>query len=346
VLAGQMRIERWDPTDETTALGCYEVHRAANLADEPLEPPMSAGIFGMFLREGFEPTPGETWVASDAEGGIVGFYRMHLWDLENLDRASFGPVVHPAVRRRGFGRALLRHEAERAAANGRSVLSGVAVADSAGAAFAQAHGAKLELDEVRRVQYLDKITPGLVQSLRQQAERAAAGYSLVNWAGVAAEEFLGPLANVINAFADAPRGEGVEAEDWDADRIERGGALIRAGLLRSHSVAALHDATGEMAAYTGVNVDPDSPQWGYQQLTAVTRPHRGHRLGLLVKTAMLELLADAEPQLECIQTGNAAANEHMIAVNDQLGYEVVEPGWRFYEMPVADILAGVAARQS
>ena len=84
-------------------------------------------------------------------------------------------------------------------------------------------------------------------------------------------------------------------------------------------------------------VDPEAPQWGFQQLTAVIRSHRGHRLGLLVKTAMLELLASAEPQIEWIATGNAATNEHMIAVNEQLGYKVVEPGWRFYEMPVADM---------
>jgi len=69
----------------------------------------------------------------------------------------------------------------------------------------------------------------------------------------------------------------------------------------------------------------------------VIRAHRGHRLGLLTKTAMLELLASAEPQLEWITTGNAAANEHMIAVNEQLGYQVAEPGWRFYEIPVANM---------
>ena len=149
-----MRIERWDPTDETTALGCYEVHRAANLADEPMEPPMSAGTFGLFLREGFEKTPGETWVASDTDGGIVGFYRMHLWDLENLDRASIGPVVHPAVRRRGFGRALLRHEAARAAANGRSVLSGFVVRARPGRRSPRRSARSFELEEVRRVQYL------------------------------------------------------------------------------------------------------------------------------------------------------------------------------------------------
>jgi GNAT superfamily N-acetyltransferase len=334
-----MRIERWDPDDETTALGCYEVHRAANQADEPIEPPMSAGTFGLFLREGFEKTPGETWVASDPDGGIVGYYRMELPDLENLDRASFGPVVHPAVRRRGFGSAMLRHEAARAAANGRSVLSADVVAGSAGAAFAQGLGAKLEIDEVRRVQYLDKISPGLVGALRQEAERSAIGYSLVNWTGDIPEKFLGPLAQVVNAYADAPHGEGVEPEVWDADRVrERTGTLVRAGLLRAYSVAALQDATGEMAAFTGMFVDPESPHWGIQQLTAVTRQHRGHRLGLLVKTAMLELLAEAEPELKYIGTGNAAANEHMIAVNDQLGYEVVEPGWQFYEMPVTAIL--------
>jgi hypothetical protein len=27
----------------------------------------------------------------------------------------------------------------------------------------------------------------------------------------------------------------------------------------------------------------------------------------------------------------------MIAVNEQLGYRVVEPGWRFYEIPVANL---------
>ena len=146
------------------------------------------------------------------------------------------------------------------------------------------------------------------------------------------------MAEVYNAFADAPHGENEEPEVWDACRVrERTGILARAGLLRTYSVAAVSDSTGEMAAFTEVIIEPDSPQWGFQQLTAVIRAHRGHRLGLLVKTAMLEWLAAAEPQLECIQTGNAASNEHMIAVNEQLGYQVVEPGWRSYEMPVADM---------
>jgi RimJ/RimL family protein N-acetyltransferase len=334
-----MRVEPWDPDDEATALACYQVHRAANAVDEPVEPPMSAQTFGLWLREGFEKIPAEVWVASDAELGVAGFYRMHLPDLENLTRASGGPLVHPAVRRRGIGGELLRHEAVRAAARGREILSGVTVAGSAGEAFAVAAGATVELDEVRRVQHLAKIPTGTVASLREQAARAAAGYSLVDWPGDIPKEYLAPLAEVINAFEDAPHAAGVEAEVWDAARLrERTGAVVRAGFLRSHSVAAIHDATGEMAAFTQVIVDPASPEWGFQELTAVTRPHRGHRLGLLVKTTMLELLAREEPQLERIQTGNAAANSYMIAVNEQLGYEVVEPGWRFYEVPAGKVI--------
>ena len=337
-LAWLMRIERWDPADETTTAACYQVYRAAHRADDPIEPPMSAGAFGLFLRQGFEQTPGETWVASDADG-VVGFYRIHLWDLENLDRAYFGPVIHPSARRRGYGRALLGHEAERAAANGRSVLSGKVVAGSAGEAFAASVSAKPGLVEARRVQYLAKVEAGKVAELGRSAASAAAGYSLVNWTGDIPEEYLGPLAKVNNAFEDAPHADGVEPGVWDAARLrERVGTAVRAGFMRSYGVAAIHDATGEMTAFSGVNVDPEAPEWGFQQLTAVTREHRGHRLGLLVKTAMLQLLAQEEPQLERIETGNAAANDHMIAVNQQLGYEVVEPGWLSYEIPVAKLL--------
>jgi len=61
---------------------------------------------------------------------------------------------------------------------------------------------------------------------------------------------------------------------------------------------------------------------------------------------MLDLLAEREPQLAQIVTGNAGQNEHMIAINAQLGFEVLDhfPSW---ELDVADVLARpVPARQS
>jgi GNAT superfamily N-acetyltransferase len=321
-------------------MACYEVHRSAHLADEPHEPPVSAGTFGMVLAEGWDGGPGEVWVVpGETTGNVLAYYRLDLPDLENKDRAFAQPTVHPAVRRRGIGRELARHAAQRAADNKRSILDSVVLEDSAGDAFAAATGAKLSLQEVRRVQDLRAIAPGTVTSLRETAAGAAAGYSVVTWTGPVPDEYCGQVAGVYNAFNDAPRGEGVEAEEWDADRIrERTGRTLRAGHHRGYTVAALHDASGEMAAITQMVIAPEHPEWAYQQLTAVTRAHRGHRLGLLVKTAMLEWLASAEPAVERVATGNAATNQHMIAVNEALGYEVWKPGYRFYEMPVAAVL--------
>jgi hypothetical protein len=37
---------------------------------------------------------------------------------------------------------------------------------------------------------------------------------------------------------------------------------------------------------------------------------------------MLELLADLAPDARRVITGNAAANAHMIAINEQLGFTV------------------------
>src|SRR6516165_3892405 len=235
-----MRVERWDP------------------ADEPHEPPLSAGTFGMVLAQGWDGTPGEVWVVpGDTTGTVMAYYRLDLPDLENTDRAFAQPTVHPAVRRRGIGRELVRHAAQRTADNERSILDSFVLEDSSGDAFAVAIGAKLSLEEVRRVQDLRAIAPGTVASLRETAARAAAGYSLVTWTGPVPDKYCGQVAGVFNAFNDAPRGEGVEPEEWDADRIrERTGRMLRAGHYRGYTVAALHDASGEMAAFTGIVIAP------------------------------------------------------------------------------------------
>jgi hypothetical protein len=57
-------------------------------------------------------------------------------------------------------------------------------------------------------------------------------------------------------------------------------------------------------------------------MTAVARAHRGHRLGLLLKVAMLGLLAEREPQIERILTYNAEPNQHMIAASEAPGSRV------------------------
>ena len=86
---------------------------------------------------------------------------------------------------------------------------------------------------------------------------------------------------------------------------------------------ARHRATGELAGHTVVTVDSERPELGDQHDTAVARQHRGHRLGVLLKADMVRWLAEDEPQLETIDTWNAESNDHMVFVNELLGYRIM-----------------------
>ena len=84
--------------------------------------------------------------------------------------------------------------------------------------------------------------------------------------------------------------------------------------------AAVHEATGEVVAYTVLLVAQASKkveQWD----TLVVPAHRGHRLGLAVKLANLDALARVAPGVERILTWNAAENGPMRSINDALGFE-------------------------
>ena len=334
-------VQPLDQADAGMIRACYETHVAAMAADDPFDPPVSLRRFTARLRaETFEP-PREAWcVASedDPDGGVAAWYQAEFPDLENRGRVWLTLTVHPARRCAGLGTALLRHAAERAAAAGRAIIDGGVQEGSEGEAFALRAGAALGQAEVRRVLDVAKIPAGSIARLRDTAARAAAGYSLARWTGVTPDDRLDQVASLHNALNDAPMDPGVEATTWTAERVrDRMNARIARSPSRRYSLAAVHDASGEMAALTEVSVDPVVPDWGHQLITAVTRPHRGHRLGMLTKAAMMDWLAEAEPAMRRVVTWNAASNRYMIAVNEELGYEVRGQPYRSAELPVSSV---------
>ncbi len=335
----RMKIEQvgLGPADTGKIRACFEVSLAAERVDEPAGPWFTERPFTGWLTVGWDGNPREAWLATD-QGSAVGWYRLELPVRENADQAYLNLVVHPAGRRRGLGRTLLQHAAGRAAANGRIVLNGAARDGSPGEAFARVAGAKPGLVEVQRVLDIGKLEQGKLAGLRGPAERAAAGYSLVSWVGPVPEEYIEQTAAVYNGMADAPRDAEISHEAWDAQRIrERVNGLRPQYGMRDYAVAARHEDTGELAGLTEVAVDPADPGWGFQVFTVVRREHRGHRLGLLLKIAMMELLATTEPQLERIVTWNGQSNEHMIAVNEAMGYTVFGPPATGFRLDVAAV---------
>jgi len=325
------------PADAGKIRACFEVSLAAERADEPEGPWFTERPFAAWLTVGWDGTPREAWLATD-QGSPVGWYRLELPARENVDQAQLNIVVHPAERRRGLGRALLRHAAGRAAGHGRTVLNGGARVGSPGEAFARWTGAKPGLVDIERMLDIGKLEKGRLAGLRGPAERAAAGYSLVSWAGPVPEEYIEQAAAVYNGLADAPRDPEVTHEPWDAQRVrERVNDLRPQYGMRDYTVAARHDDTGELAGLTEMSVDPADPGWGFQVFTVVSRKHRGHRLGLLLKIAMMEFLATTEPQLERIVTWNGQGNEHMISVNEAMGYTVFGPPTTWFRLDVAAV---------
>jgi GNAT superfamily N-acetyltransferase len=317
-----MRIEQADLVDPGAIRECFEVHLAAQRVDQPAGPWFTERPFGGWLTVGWDGSPRELWLAFD-QGSAVGWYRLLTPVTENLNQGGLDLVVHPAARRRGLGLALLRHAATRAAAHGRSALNGGARDGSPGEGFARSVGAKPGLVEIERVLDVGRLERERLARLRGPAERAAAAYSLVSWAGPVPEEFIEQAAVVYSGMNDAPRDAEIEPDVWDAQRVrERINALRPHYGVRDYTVAARRDGTGELAGLTEISVDPADPGWGFQAFTVVSRAHRGHRLGLLLKIAMMEFLATAEPQLERILTANAESNKHMIAINEALGYTV------------------------
>ena len=93
--------------------------------------------------------------------------------------------------------------------------------------------------------------------------------------------------------------------------------------------------SGQFVAMTELLIADDTPAQAWQMITVVHPDHRGHRLGLAVKLANLDLLADCAPGVRIVQTGNASVNEPMIAVNDLLGFEVASEGafWQKHLTP-------------
>ncbi|HSR86523.1 MAG TPA: GNAT family N-acetyltransferase [Streptosporangiaceae bacterium] len=319
-----MLIERFDPQADASKLrACFDMTRAGWPIDHPGQPGWAYDSFAGKWARGFDPAPLQAWLVTNEAGIAVGCYLLRLPDKENPTMATCIVAVDPARRRAGIGTEIIAHCSEQARRAGRSRLISYTRDDSPGAAFAAALGARPGIAEVDRVLEIDAALAARVPDLRGAARPHAAGYSLASWIGPTPDEYVDDVVLVNAAIADAPRDEGVEPTGWDAERLRHSEQTMLKHGLTGYVVAARHDATGRLAALTAVITEAETPDWGFQQLTAVLPQHRGHRLGLLLKIAMLDFLAEHDPRIRHIQTGNAGANEHMIAINEQLGYTVL-----------------------
>jgi GNAT superfamily N-acetyltransferase len=324
-----------DPDDDADVDAYHRVMAEAQAADVPDFPPLTRREIDVRLRY---PEPDEKqlrWVAR-LDGAPVGALNIDLPVLDNTHVANVDLAVAPQWRRRGIGRELYHAAVEYARAAGRKVLMGsyvVALAggtlrDPAFAAFAEAMGVQAALPEVRRRLDLTTVDTAAWAPMRDDAMAHAPGYTVVAWTGHAPDDLIAEVARLEGRMVtDAPMGDlMLEQERYDAERMRATEAKHLGRGERLYSVGARHDVTGTLAAWTALEVHPDTDYHSWQETTIVDPEHRGHRLGLLVKIDNLNQIIASEPNLRYVDTWNAAENAHMIAINEQLGFRAVD-GW-------------------
>ena len=189
-----------------------------------------------------------------------------------------------------------------------------------GSRFAKSLG--LSLAQIERQSRLRLPVPAdRLARLRADAEaHALPAYRIESWVGPVPEEHLDRIAVMYRALStDAPMGEvDWQPEIWDADRVRHSDELKnRTG----HSLFTIAIAEGgDVAGLTEIHVHHAHPHRPEQWITVVAAAHRGHRLGMLVKAANLQLLTTDQPDARHIDTWNAGENDHMLAINTALGF--------------------------
>jgi len=320
---GRVEITQVDPADAEAVAGVVDVRNAVNAADAPWLLPKTLRSMTADLTWGWDGEPDTGYLGRvDGQPAVVG--SVSTTEYDNLHLAWLGVKVHPDHRRRGLGSEMLEAMLAEARRRGRTTFGSDAWASDGPAAFAARHGFEPASRAVNRRQVLAELDHDELTRRFEDALPSAADYELVRRVGLTPVDELAAVADMAAAINDAPTDDlDIEDEVFSAERV---GAYERAQVERGarlYRVFARHRGTGELAGHTVVAVDGEVPTHAEQHDTSVVASHRGHRLGMLLKADMNLWLREAEPQLERIDTWNAESNDHMIGVNERLGYRIL-----------------------
>ncbi len=323
-----MRIEAVDRGDDLALRRWYDVLRAGTAYGRDDPPMWQLPEIVAALRRPDPVFEYEIYAAVEGED-VVGGLSLDLPLQDNTRIVDIWLAVAPEQRNRGVGAALWDHAVARTRALGRSILQ-TAVEQPIGAepqpgiAFVTARGLTLRNVEILRHAPLPIPAERLAALAAHAAERAA-GYRLESWQGACPERYAEQYARLkAHLSTDAPSGElALEPEVWDVDRLRASEAMTTAQGRTVLTTVAL-GGNSELAGHTQISTAEHEPGHCYQWDTLVLRAHRGHRLGLALKTANHARLAESYPELTRISTWNAAQNGPMIAINETMGYRPVE----------------------
>jgi GNAT superfamily N-acetyltransferase len=330
-----MEVGLIDPADDDAVAEYAAVFVASDAQQWPGVSGFTLPDFRAFARFTGKSRRWELVAAREGAGPVIGAGLMEFPLFENPHSTEIMLAVHPDHRRRGAGTAVVEKMVERAVADGRRSLNTIVdvplsmAADHPSRPFAHKMGFEATLSGSLR-QLPVPMGNGRRDDLREVVAEApdAANYRTLTFEAPWPTEFLDDECNLLRVMStDEPAGDGErQAETWDEERLHENDELLTARGAYKLAAVAQHRPSGQLVAMTELLLAHDTPAQAWQMITVVHPEHRGHRLGLAVKLANLEFLAERAPDVRMVQTGNASVNGPMIAVNEMMGFEVVSEG--------------------
>ncbi|WP_155389986.1 GNAT family N-acetyltransferase [Catellatospora paridis] len=343
VQAGQVKVREWDPrtaaaTEITSLVALLNEVSAVDLPDDPL---WQDGRMRDYLAV---TMPGERkmmWLVEENEGdaarGVAPLGAGSIILLGDIGVVEI--LVHPKARRQNIGRALLAEQVRVALRKGFSTLGVEVAGDTTAVDFYQAYGFTLAFTEIRSVLRLDTVD---WFSLGDLAAGIGAGYQIEFYADGPPEHLITPYAAAkAEVRDDYDLGDlDLRPSSYEPERLLASLHTLAARGLQLYVVVAVQEKTGEVAGLTEVVVPAQRPGRADQYDTVVVPRHRGYGVGRAIKARMLFELRSAEPNLTEVQTWNAAVNEPLIKVNQELGF-VADRQWLEYEGDVVELAANL-----
>jgi RimJ/RimL family protein N-acetyltransferase len=189
---------------------------------------------------------------------------------------------------------------------------------------------------------MSEVDWGLVQSWMDAGQTRATGYWLDYWDGTLPGELAGDYA-AFHRMAQAKPRDDLHVADviLSADHVAQlDRALAEAG--RQRWTIFVRDIGGRCAGGTEVTFEPWDAAVAVQQNTAIGEAHRGRGLAKWAKASMLDRIRRERPDVERVRTSNAFSNAPMLAINNMLGFTIIEARTEWQGQP-ADLSRALRA---
>ena len=190
--------------------------------------------------------------------------------------------------------------------------------------FAEAHGYTVASREAMKALELRESAP-LWAPLEAQVAEGQGSYRILVWRDVVPDDHVEQVCTMLGRFMSLVPQSDLDLEDghWSVERL-RATEQRRAEIGGAMFLAVAMAPDGALVAASDVRLTTHDPRVAHIGITMVMPGRRGHRLGLAAKLASHRALCAAFPECDLVVTSNADVNRHMNAINDVLGYRVLE----------------------